>query len=248
MVSLLLSHNGYSACSKDDIQFYLEKGFTQDQITQLCAASGASKVPDYQPYQQKVIIYSTEEAPGVKDGFTREERAAIKDLKLGADVRELSVDQEQIKFITQICLAVQEGKEFDQRYKICPEIDVVVERAGLSAIASGKKYGILGTKQLIIQGDIKRTLVRSEEQFPAKYKKRLLQLYEHKTSKPEMSVPIRGDFSTTRLYDAVTALSKAAEPGTALAQSKIDEDLDENELVLEDEPSKKKKRWWNPFD
>ncbi|MDH3608073.1 MAG: hypothetical protein OEQ24_02365 [Gammaproteobacteria bacterium] len=235
-----------AGCNKEDIQFYLDKGFTQEQITQLCATgSESNNTPDYQPYQQKVIIYSNEEAPGIKDGFTREERKAIKELQLGADVRDLSVDQDHIKFRSVVCLAVQDGKEIDQRYKTCPDVDVVIDRVGLSAAASGKKFGLFGNRVLQVQGNIKRTLVRGEDQFPAKYRQKLILFYKHKTSKPKMNLPIRGDYSTTKLYDVVSALSKSPEPGTTLAQNTEEET---EPTISSEEKPKKKKRWWNPFD
>ena len=93
------------------------KVLRRNRITQLCATSEGASVPDYQPYQQKVIIYSNEEAPGIKDGFTREEREAIKEIKLGADVIGLTVDQDKIKYTSQICLAVQEGKEYKPTFE-----------------------------------------------------------------------------------------------------------------------------------
>ena len=112
MLFYLLPGTGFSACDKEDVRFYLGKGFNQEQIIQLCAGSKA-EVPDYTPYQQKVIIYQQgEEAPGIKDGFTREERMATKELQHGTDVTGLTADQNSIQYTVRVCLAVQEGKEY----------------------------------------------------------------------------------------------------------------------------------------
>lgn len=247
-ILLLAPHQSYAACSKEDISFYLEKGFTQEQITQLCASSGsASEVPDYQPYQQKIIIYTNEESPGIKDGFTREEREAIKSLELGSDVRELLIDQNHIKFVSQVCLAVQEGKEVDQRFKICPDVNVEIARVGLSVKASGDKFGLFGQKMVVVEGNIKRTLKKGSDDFPAKFKQKLLDSYKWKTSKPVMSIPIRGDYSVTKLYDALTVLSKVPDDGTTLAQNEEDKEDEVKPETSTGEPEKKK-RWWNPFD
>ena len=59
-IYLLLSSSLHANCAREDIQFYLDKGFTQEQVTQLCTATkggGGDAVPDYTPYQQKVIIF-----------------------------------------------------------------------------------------------------------------------------------------------------------------------------------------------
>ena len=234
---------GFAACSKEDIEFYLDKGFSQEQITQLCSASQAS-VPDYQPYQQKVIIYSTEEAPGVKGGFTREERKAIKTLDEGADVVNLEVDQNFIKYTSVICLADQQGKEHTQRFKDCPPVDFVMNRYDIEISASGKKYGFFGKQFLTVKGDIKRTMQGSFDDYPPQFRKQLERQYNWKANRPEIDFPIRGDYSVTKVYNALTDLTKISDDATTLAQSEKEND----EQTVEINETEKKKRWWNPFD
>lgn len=235
-----------AGCNKEDIQFYLDKGFTQEQITQLCGTSDSeSSIPDYKPYQQQVIIYKEGAEPDIKDGFTREERAAIKDLKLGADVVGLTVDQDKIQFTLKLCLAVQEGKEYNQRFKTCPEVFYDVARAGLTINASGKKFGFFGQPAIQIEGDIKTTPKQNFDDYPKQFKKQLKRHYDWKTSGNDVNVPVRGDFSLTRLLNALTALAKEADPNATLAKNEVDDETVEK--IQKSEPEKKK-RWWNPFD
>ena len=42
-VFFLLSSHLYANCSKDDINYYLEKGFSHDQVTKLCSSESKSK-------------------------------------------------------------------------------------------------------------------------------------------------------------------------------------------------------------
>ncbi len=235
---------GFSACNKDDIEFYLEKGFSQEQITQLCAASEAA-VPDYKPYQQQVIIYREGEGPGIKDGFTRDERVAIKDLQQGADVAGLVVDQESIQYTVKICLAVQEGKEYSRRFKTCPEVFYKVLRSGLVVTASGKKYGVLGKNAIVIQGIIKRESKQDFDDYPVQFKKQLKRHFDWKTKGNTTRIPVRGDYSVTRLVNALNALSTAADANVNLAQHETGSNPDK---MTEEAKVKKKKRWWNPFD
>lgn len=236
-----------AACSKEDIQFYLDKGFNQEQITELCTTSEAS-VPDYTPYQQQVIIYSEEEAPGIKGGFTREERAAIKDLKNGMDVVDLSVDQETIQYTVQVCVMSSEGKEYDQRYKACPEVLFKVSRRGLTTVTSGKKYGLFGKQTIKIKGDIERQSLVDFDTYPIEFRRQLKRDFDWKEGDRDTAkFPVRGDYSVTTLVNALDALSK---PDTNVT---IVENADDDEVEVEVEPvaeteSKKKKRWWNPLD
>ena len=241
---LCLSGTGFSACDKEDIRFYLDKGFTQEQITQLCAAPKAD-VPDYTPYQQQVIIYRQgEEAPGIQDGFTREERTAIKELQQGADVVGLTVDQNLIQYTVRVCLAVQEGKEYSDRFKACPEVFYKVSRSGLEAIASGKQFGAFGQSSITVQGVIQRQPKQNLDDYPRKFKQQLQRMYDWKTRGNTARIPVRGDYSVDRLVQSLKVLSKAPDPNARLAQQGADSD----DEMTEEDVAKKKKRWWNPFD
>ena len=243
---MLLSAYATAGCNKEDIQFYLDKGFTQEQITQLCGTSDSeSSVPDYKPYQQQVIIYKEGAEPDIVDGFTRDERTAIKDLKLGADVTDLIVDQDKLQFTIRLCLAVQEGKEYNQRFKTCPEVFYDVARAGLTINASGKKFGFFGQPAIQIVGNIKSTPKQNFDDYPTQFKKQLKRHYDWKTRGNKVNVPIRGDFSVTRLFNALNVLAKEADPNAALAKNEVD---DKPEKKIQKSEPEKKKRWWNPFD
>ncbi len=240
---LCLPGAGFSACDKEDVKFYLDKGFTQDQVTQLCAGSKA-EVPDYTPYQQQVIIYQQGEAPGVKDGFTREERMAIKELQVGTDVVNLTVDQDSIQYTVKVCLTVQEGKEYSQRFKACPEVFYTVLRAGLTAVASGKQFGMFGQSSITIQGGIQREPKQDFDDYPTQFRKQLKRYFDWKTRGDTTRIPVRGGYSVVKLIESLQALSKEPDPNLRLAQ----QETDGVSAAPEEEQVKKKKRWWNPFD
>lgn len=244
LVGSLVPPSVFAKCGKEDVDFYLEKGFTPEQITQLCATSDAD-VPDYKPYQQQVIIYSNEEGPGVKDGFTREERQAIKDLQQGVDVVGLVVDQDSIQYTVKVCLAVQEGKDYNQRFKTCPEVFYRVARAGLTVAASGKRLLFLGQQTIQVKGNIKRQSKVNFDDYPTQFKKQLKRAFDWKSGKNTAQVPVRGDYSVTKIVNALNALAKEPDPNTVLAQN--EEDVVDVTAEDEDQPEKKK-RWWNPFD
>ena len=240
---LFLPGTGFSVCDKEDVKFYLDKGFTQEQITQLCAGSKA-EVPDYTPYQQQVIIYKGgEDARGIKDGFTYKERMAIKELQVGTDAVDLTVDQDSIQYTVKVCLAVQEGKEFSQRFKTCPEVFYRVLRAGLTAVASSKQYGLFGQSSITIQGVIESQPKQNFDDYPTQFKKQLKRHFDWKTKGNKTRIPVRGGYSVAKLIESLQILSKEADPNLKLAQQETS-----GGNQAEEEPAKKKKRWWNPFD
>lgn len=251
LLLLLVPVSGHAKCSKEDISFYLEKGFTQDQITQLCASSEeASEVPDYQPYQQKVIVYSNEEGPGKKDGFTKEERKAISDLKAGGDIIKLKVTQTHLKYVRKVCIISGNSPEYDQRFKTCPEVNFNIARDGLAAASSGKKLLVFGTAVVALEGDIDRKLRGNWEDYPITVRKELKRNFNWKEDGHKTDFPVRGDFSVTRIVNAMRTLSTVDSDYFDEAAREND-DFEEDQKIAEKEISsetKKKKKWWNPFD
>ena len=244
----------FSACSKDDIEFYLDKGFTQEQITQLCSASGGGSnstetVPDYTPYQQKVIIYQDGGGPEIdKDGFNKEERLAINDLKAGGDIIKLKVTESHINYVRKVCIISGNSPEYDQRYKTCPEVAFKISRDGLIAASSGKKLLVFGTAVVTLEGDIDRKLLGNWDDYPITVRKELKRNFNWKEDGHQTDFPVRGDYSVTKIVNAMRTLSTEDPDYFDEAAKYAEEKKDDIELVEENSKKEKKKRWWNPFD
>ena len=248
LVLLLFPLLGFSKCSKEDIAFYLDKGFTQDQITQLCASSsGESEVPDYQPYQQKVIVYTNEEGPDKKDGFTKEERIAISDLKAGADIIKLKVTPTHINYIHKVCIISGNSPDVDKRYKTCPEVSFKVAREGLVAASSGKKLLFFGAAVVGLEGKIDRKLRGSWDDYPLAVRKELERNFNWKENGEKTKFPVRGDYSVTKIVNAMRTLSTIDNDDFDFDESaEVNDEV--RKIATKNAKDEKKKRWWNPFD
>ncbi|MEM7401895.1 MAG: hypothetical protein AAF304_08110 [Pseudomonadota bacterium] len=240
-----------AACNRDDIQFYLDKGFSQEQITQLCSASGTSEgaisVPDYTPYQQKVIIYKDGGGPEKKDGLTNEERTAFNDLKLGGDVTRLKLTPEHISYTAKVCLRAGQSPNQHERYKDCANIDYVIQRKDLIVTSSGKKLIFFGSAVVILEGTIQATPRRSFDSYPIEFRKALERDFNWKERGTKTSFPVRGDFSVTRTVNAFRALADSY-TGSEGSSQLVEAETTATDEELPPEKPKKKKRWWNPFD
>ena len=250
----MLPTSSFSACSKDDIKFYLDKGFTQEQITQLCSGSGGTagtteSVPDYTPYQQKVIIYQDGGGPDIdKDGFNKEERLAINDLKAGGDIIKLKVTDTHINYVRKVCIISGNNPEFSQRYKTCPEVAFKVSRDGLIAASSGKKLLVFGTAVVTLEGQIDRKLLGNWEDYPLNVRKELKRNFNWKEDGNKTDFPVRGDYSVTKIVNAMRTLSTEDADYFDEAAKYAEDKKEDVKLAEEDTEKEKKKRWWNPFD
>ena len=250
VICVFLSHSLYADCNREDIQFYLDKGFTQDQITQLCSAAKSGEVtPDYTPYQQKVIIYQggEGEGPEIKDGLSREEREAISILKAGGDISNLQVTPQTISYTAKTCITSVSSPSVDERYKDCIDVDFTVQRKDLKVSTSGKKLLLFGSNFVLLEGTIDPKPKVSWDAFPADKRKALQRNFEWKENGKKTAFPILGDYSVTKVVNAFRTL--AATYGETDEKNQIAKVEKEQAKEAVAEPKKeKKKRWWNPFD
>lgn len=253
ILSLLLPSLLYADCSREDINFYLEKGFSQEQITQLCSTASSTNsesTPDYTPYQQQVIIYKDGGKPEAKDGLTVEERAAFNDLKLGADVTALKLTPEDFSYTAKLCLRSGQSPNEHERFKSCTDVSYVIQRKDLIVHSSGKKLLFFGTGVVGLEGSILATPKQSFESYPIEFRKALERDFHWKENGSKTSIPVRGDFSVTRLVNALRVLADTYKVADASQKNHVVETNDEKnkETVGEHAKEKKKKKWWNPFD
>ena len=96
-ILFIIPFNAKSECSPDTVQFYLDKGFNQEQITQLC--STAQTTPTYQPYQKPVVIYQE----GAVHGKSAEENKAINKLQGGMAARSIEITDSHLNYIRSVC-------------------------------------------------------------------------------------------------------------------------------------------------
>ena len=252
LIFYTLSSAVWSACTQENIAFYLEKGFTQDQITQLCSAGTSdASVPDYTPYQQTVVIYSDGAAPGIKGGFTKEEREAIETLKKGTAIYNLKVNPETIFFVRRVCIVTGNAKDVDARTRDCPKVNFTIKRENLLVQSSGKTMGVFGKGEVTLAGDIVPELAEgSWDDYNVEVREGLQRDFEWRESTSQTTIPVRGDFSITRVANAFRALSLYEQNENVPGESMLDKQ--QPEQVAERDQSKtedkKKKKWWNPFD
>lgn len=247
---LLLSSSLHADCSREDIQFYLDKGFTQEQVTQLCTSTGGgTETPDYTPYQQQVIIYKDGggEAPGLKDGLTKEEREAVNIIKAGGNVTKLKITPETISYSAKTCVISANSPDVNQRYKDCIEVDFVVQRENLVVSSSGKKLLLFGSPYVLLEGNIDAKPKRPWDSYPITVRRELQRNFEWKENGNKTPFPVSSDYSTSRLVNAFRTLAETY--GQTDDESQVAEANDvEIKKVVREPKAEKKKRWWNPFD
>lgn len=257
---ILLPALSWGACTPETIEFYLEKGFTQEQITKLCAHDSSDK-PSYQPYQKPVVIYQEGYVPGV----SAEERKAITELKGSIDGRSVDITDDSIDYIRRVCLLAGQTSEFDQRAKKCIDVAFSISRHGLRVTESGRGLVLFGQQEVeVVSNEIIRKPVTADpwKAFSPDIRYQLKRKYESFETGNTTTLPLRNSANPGQVVSAVRTIAAATQ------SKQSDENKSEVSRVLDDsyvppteeeyaaaqpkpevvEEKKKKKRWWNPFD
>ena len=250
----------WAACDPDTVQFYLDKGFTQEQITKLCSNSSNS-APKYEPFQKPVVIY---QEGGHKPGITAEERKAIQELKGSIAGRSIDVTDTSINYIRNLCIVGGNAKDIDQRGKKCIDVAFSIARDGLRVVESGRGFLLFGKIELeVVSSDIKRKTVTADPwaAFSPDLRFSLKRKYESTHTGNKTTIPIRKTASTGQIVNALKTIAASTEIRGSEYDSEVAKVLDDSYVPPSEEEyaatrptpevaekEKKKKRWWNPFD
>lgn len=127
LVLLLSAQPTYAGCNRDDVDYYLSKGFTPAQIAAVCSdtttqgSTTVNAVPIPKPFQ------STEEQ---LQSFMAGEK--------------ISLNEDSLNYIQEICVAYEYDAYYPPDQVVCPRVQVSILRKGLK---------VLKTESLIFDGD-----------------------------------------------------------------------------------------------
>ncbi|MDE0302254.1 MAG: hypothetical protein OXJ38_03480 [Gammaproteobacteria bacterium] len=141
----------WAECSRDDIQFYLDKGFTTEQVTSLCSEPAGEKKKKYRAYTDEYVDRSDQE---YQARMRVEREAALRNAIEATDIR---LERGYLYYVRPQC--VSEGVEKDRAFglKSCPNIRYRIKLAGLKVDEKEhKKRFLFGQKMVRVTGQIKR--------------------------------------------------------------------------------------------
>ena len=264
LILILSPVTAFAECTPDTVQFYLNKGFTPDQITKLCSLNAASeKKESYKPYQKPVVIYQEGYEGGVNAGL----RKAVQEIRGAIDARSVDVTDTHLNYITRQCVAAGNSPEAEQRVVKCIDVAFSVARNGLRVIESGAGMLFFGQQRLdITSSQIERKYVTADPwaAFAPDIRFLLQRKYESMEQGNDTSIPLRKGVQVGQLVSAIRTLA-AADENAETNTSEVSRVLSNNYqapteeeyemLQRQKEPAKKEKegdekekRWWNTFD
>ena len=196
---VIFSSQVQAACSRDDVTFYLDKGFSTEQITVLCGPSSTPAASTSASDMQQPDLQDSEQSsgPAAVDDNTLFLQRAIK-------AREISLSRDALHYTQKICIEFGEEDLFGFTPKVCPDVVYTVSLKGLEVLGTGKKYGFYGTPEVRIKAVIKREIIGNlKDQKPEDQK---LIMDELETG-DKTAIPIRDDFPLEQVKQVLQELS-----------------------------------------
>ena len=265
---LLLPTTSFAECTQETIEFYLEKGFNQEQITELCATKN-NGTATYEPYQKPVVIIQEGNTPD-STGITADERKAITALRGGIDARSVDITPEALNYIRKVCVQLKESPDVNQWVTKCIDVAFSISRTDLKVNESGKSKLVFGDTGLVVSSsNIIRKYVTADPwaNLPPDKKFKLKRKYEDREKDNSTKIYLRKTADPNQMVSAIRTLADATKAKqTGVDSSEVARILDDSyvpptqeeylasqesyEEALEEKKEKKekKKKWWNPFD
>lgn len=141
----------WAECSRDDIQFYLGKGFTTEQVTLLCSKPASEGKKKYRAYTEEYVDRQDQE---YQSRMRVEREAALRNSIEAIDIR---LERGYLYYVRPQC--VSEGVEKDRAFglKSCPNIRYRINLVGLKIDEKEhKKRFLFGQKMIRVVGQINR--------------------------------------------------------------------------------------------
>lgn len=193
----------YAECSRDDIDYYLSKGFTTGQITDICKVpvSSATNEPSKSSANEEdndgkkvVPLANTKQAANTNEKFLRD---AIKG-------RDITLTNHSLQYTLKTCVEYGDEDLYGFAPKACPKVRYEIELKGLEVIKSGKKYLVYGDEELHVKGNIKRKVIKGLEKLkPEERELFLKKLNAHN----QTIIPVREDITADSVKQVLQDIS-----------------------------------------
>ena len=193
LVVMMISSQVSATCSRDDITFYLDKGFSTDQITVLCSEAPVPAAETSMPEQQPVSPEADDNALFLK--------RAIK-------AQKVDLDSSSLIYTQKICIEYGDEDLFGFTPKVCPDVTYMISLKGLAVLSTGKKYGFYGTHEVRVKSSvIKREIIGELKNKEQEERALILEKFEGLDKNDETAIPVRDDFSLEEVKRVLQELS-----------------------------------------
>lgn len=200
---LLAGGGACAECSRDDVNYFLEKGFSRDQVAAICgdAPAPARRAPraddEYEGFEEGRERESRGEA------MRRERREDVSLLEAAVSAWDVEVTPKHLTYTRKLCLGAGGSPEVAARVKVCPEVRYRVYFRGLKVGGYQREYVVVGRREIEVEGTVKRKLLHDFNEYQPEIRRQLLGSYRARTREGGTVIPVRKDYPLQRVYQVL---------------------------------------------
>ena len=197
----LTATNAHAACTRDDITFYLSKGFTQEQIAAICTEETEAAAPSTPATPEPAAdIAVVPPASGSNEDAERYLREAIE----GSDVH---VDEGFLHYTAKACIPYGTFNDNKEPWpeKTCEQVRYKVTLQGMEAKRELISGNLFQSRQVYLKGQIEREIVSDLDDFSAVDRN---QIIKNLQTEVKATVPLKEDMSLNRLIKSLNQIAR----------------------------------------
>lgn len=169
-VMCCMSVSAWAACEREDIDHYLEKGFTPAQVTQLCTPAVAT------PAQNTVVVEDVVNEPEIEAESVPPQPAVrtelpdqavlLERLQQALKVEELRIEGHALVFKHRFKAKYGEEDVFGNLQEVKPSMQVSIDLPSMRLIKVAKRIPVIRSAYVLLSGDIAQTVVDQDSYKP----------------------------------------------------------------------------------
>ena len=203
--SAAFPHAVYGACARGDVDYYLSKGFTRDQVVAICTGalpkprrSPASEVPSGSGAEPGASF--TEEPTPLDQAASARMRDDLEAFLTSAiDGYDVRMTPKALYYTRRTCIEYGPYNEYGIKTEACPDVRYAIARAGMRVRDIRQALLLLGNYEVTVSGAIERQIL-ALDQYPPGLKARLSAYLE---TGGETTIHIRDGIPRERLETAL---------------------------------------------
>jgi|GEM_PF-5122626 len=153
-----MSTSAWAACERSDIEFYLNKGFSLEQITILCAAPVVKPVASAPATAVLTPVADNQSVAVQQDVLT--------DLAKALKVEGLGIENGSLVFQQRFKAKFGEEDVFGNLQEVKPTMQVSIPLSSMRLIKAAKRIPIIRGAYVLLSGDVQQDLLAPEQYKP----------------------------------------------------------------------------------
>ena len=155
-----------NSCSKADIDYYLQRGFTHDQVVRLCAIPGVSTATPSQVPARRVMPATVAPATNYTNNYSnpapvpsQQFSAAREDqvyLEAALKATNIKLTPPVLSYDAKECIEYGDKNLAELNDKACVKSKITINLKGLRIVKASKGVFLLRDTEMVIEGDIQR--------------------------------------------------------------------------------------------